>query len=114
MDKEQNGRLPNDVDRAARAELARRRAMEAIANSERLLNASHQLLLNPADGTPRRYRVMRDFGRMRKGEFVAEEHLPAHLCRQALLAEGFLMEDDYRLDAFRPELERPNDGGWMA
>ena len=111
---EQNGRHVYDVERAAHAELARRRAMEAIANSERLLNASHDLLVALFDRAPHRYRVLRDFGRITKGEVIAEEHLPAHLSREALLAEGFLMEDDYRLDAFRPNLKRPNDGGWMA
>jgi hypothetical protein len=113
MENERNECPLGHTERAARAELARRRAMEAIANSERLINASQHLMPGPTDGAPRRYRVMRDFERMTKGEFVAEEHLPAHLSREALLAEGFLMEDDYRLEAFRLELERTDDG-WMA
>lgn len=101
MEKQFEGHPFYDTGRAEKSEGIRRRALAAISNSERLLDASNRLLTGPSGGPARRYKVMRDFESLRAGEVVAEEHLPSTPSRVTLIAEGFLMENDYRLADLR-------------
>jgi hypothetical protein len=115
MESKNNDRPFDEDGRASKADDVRRRALDAIAHSERLLDASHEILGGPIHlADARRYRVLRNYGVLRAGEFVADEHLPVWPARELLVASGYLREDDYRLDELQAAHDRPEDGTWMA
>lgn len=121
-----NEPLDRNEQGSRRSEAALRRALDAISQTDRLLDASSQILQRPtlcAEGAPDeiRYRVVKECGlhdrngaRLRDGDVVCQDRIAETDRIREMVRLGHLVQDDYRLPVLPNSLDRSGDGTWLA